>query len=118
MSYEFFENEDYDIDLMAAIYNNSDGNNHITDVITNIYAVIEGKNDEDDWHWLVGLKSGKFAYITGGCDYTGWDCRSNITIREFDKDQQIVVPLIDNCNKSPAKEFKSAIELINFIRGY
>lgn len=42
-----------------------------------ILASIEGANDEDDWHWIVRLEDGQFAYITGGCDYTGWDCQSN-----------------------------------------
>lgn len=45
--------------------------------IVDILATIEGENDGANWHWLVLLESGVVAYITGGCDYTGWDCQSN-----------------------------------------
>lgn len=45
--------------------------------IAEILATIEGQNDGADWHWLVRLDDGQHAYITGGCDYTGWDCQSN-----------------------------------------
>lgn len=50
--------------------------------IQQVLAVIEGERDGDNWHWVLQLKpesavDGKwFAYLTGGCDYTGWDCRS------------------------------------------
>lgn len=36
---------------------------------------ITGENDEFSWHWIVRTDEG-FAYITGWCDYTGWDCQS------------------------------------------
>jgi len=36
-------------------------------------AVIEGEHDGPDWHWIVVLRDGRFVYLTGGCDYTGWD---------------------------------------------
>lgn len=36
---------------------------------------IAGENDEATWHWLVKTKAG-FAYVSGWCDYTGWDCQS------------------------------------------
>ena len=45
---------------------------------SSIYAVlatIEGSREGANWHWVVSLDSGQCAYITGGCDYTGWDCR-------------------------------------------
>lgn len=51
--------------------------------IQQVLAVIEGENDGANWHWVLQLKpesavDGKwFAYLTGGCDYTGWDCQSS-----------------------------------------
>ena len=54
-----------------------------TDIIK-VLAVWEGENDEDDWRWIVHVSEqcatkngGEFAFIQGGCDYTGWDCQSD-----------------------------------------
>lgn len=46
--------------------------------ITEIVAEVAGANDELDWHWIVKLSNGKYAYLQGGCDYTGWDCQGSI----------------------------------------
>ena len=48
-----------------------------TDDVKSVLAVIEGDSEGPPWHWLVELEGGIFAYITGWCDYTGWDCQSN-----------------------------------------
>ena len=48
-----------------------------------ILLEITGENDGEDWHWIVKSETG-FAYIHGGCDYTGWDCQSNA--ERFDAD--------------------------------
>jgi hypothetical protein len=41
--------------------------------IGEIVTMIEGENEGANWHWLCTLKDGAWAYVTGGCDYTGWD---------------------------------------------
>ena len=48
-------------------------------MINNLHAVIAGENDEYDWYWIVSLKDGRFSLIKGGCDYTGWECRSEVS---------------------------------------
>ena len=58
-------------DLLAACEYNSLDSSDLVDVLLEI----TGENDEADWHWIVTTTSG-FAYISGGCDYTGWDCQS------------------------------------------
>lgn len=40
-----------------------------------LYACVMGENDEASWYWIF-KHDGKFYFATGGCDYTGWDCRS------------------------------------------
>ena len=63
-----------DYDLEAALnYNPDDENPLKPNDILGECAVIYGENDEWAWHWLVELKDGRFAYVTGDCDYTGWD---------------------------------------------
>ncbi len=53
--------------------------------IQEVLAVWEGENDGDDWRWLIKLtakaskekaENKRFAFLQGGCDYTGWDCQS------------------------------------------
>lgn len=64
-----------DYDLSACLeYNPQNGINNET--VVDILAVWEGENDGDDWRWVVALTDGTFAFIQGGCDYTGWDCQS------------------------------------------
>lgn len=64
-----------DYNLSACLNYNPQDN--ITDEdIAEVLAVYEGENDERDWRWIVRLTSGNWAYIRGGCDYTGWDCQS------------------------------------------
>jgi len=36
----------------------------------------EGENDERDWKLIVRLKSGKWGWLSAGCDYSGWDCQA------------------------------------------
>lgn len=58
------------------------------DDIEKVLAVFEGANDEKDWRWVIKLTKeaakkfeNKFAYLQGGCDYTGWDCQSSADSR-------------------------------------
>ena len=44
--------------------------------IESVLAVWEGENDGDDWRWILQLKDERIIFLQGGCDYTGWDCRS------------------------------------------
>lgn len=38
-----------------------------------------------DWHggFLMRLHDGRFAYLTGWCDYTGWGCQDGATLCYF-----------------------------------
>jgi len=64
----------FDGDLADALSNNDVP---LPSPIAEILATIEGENDGADWHWIVRLEDGQHAYISGGCDFTGWDCQSN-----------------------------------------
>lgn len=48
--------------------------------IERVVAVFEGKHDEEDWRWVIKVtpecakkNGGRFVFLQGGCDYTGWD---------------------------------------------
>jgi len=70
-----------DYDLIACLEYNPQRTFTVDD-IEQVLAVWTGENDGDDWRWVVRLSpdpdygEARFAFIQGGCDYTGWDCQS------------------------------------------
>lgn len=46
------------------------------DDVEEVLAVYEGEKDGEDWRWIIRLTDQTFRALEGGCDYTGWDCRS------------------------------------------
>lgn len=74
----FFPKEDA-LDFAAACANNDwgpvfrDGSLQIEGLL----MLHEGENDGDDWVWMVKTHGHHFIAV-GGCDYTGWDCQSNL----------------------------------------
>ena len=64
-----------DYDLSACLRENpQDGFDY--DAVAGVLAVHEGANDGDDWRWVLRLKDGRYVFLQGGCDYTGWECQS------------------------------------------
>ena len=45
--------------------------------IAQTISAVEGENDDKDWQLIVKLKSGKFGWLSAGCDYSGWDCQAS-----------------------------------------
>lgn len=70
-----YEARGIDYDLASCLDNNPQEAFTLDD-IDKVLAVWEGENDGDDWRWVMRLKDGRFVFLQGGCDYTGWDCRS------------------------------------------
>lgn len=52
-------------------------------LITNVVCIQVGENDARNWIWHVGLNDGSLWTVEGGCDYTGWDCQSDMQWRDF-----------------------------------
>lgn len=46
------------------------------DDVAEVLASVDGENDERDWCAIFRLKDGRYAFLTAGCDYTGWDCQA------------------------------------------
>lgn len=67
-----------DADLVSAFANNG-GVDQIFGLAA-ILATIEGENEGAAWHWLLAFFDGRYAYASGSCDYTGWDCQSGAEI--------------------------------------
>lgn len=91
-----------DYDLVAAFeYNDHDWP---LDEIEQVLAVWEGENDGDNWRWVVKRSNGEFWFIDGGCDYTGWDCQSWLSmvqmgslddLVQFEDNETVVANLAD-----------------------
>lgn len=48
--------------------------------VVEIIAAVNGENDGEDWIGIFRLDDGRVVAATGGCDYTGWDCRAGNTL--------------------------------------
>lgn len=44
--------------------------------VARVVATSDGENDGANWIGIFRLKDGRFAFLSAGCDYTGWDCQS------------------------------------------
>jgi hypothetical protein len=41
--------------------------------VKRVIAHVDGANDESNWAGVFELHDGRFAFLSAGCDYTGWD---------------------------------------------
>jgi hypothetical protein len=54
--------------------------------------------------FLLEMKTGKFVYLTGWCDYTGWGCQDGTTKAEFDTE-----PALADLEKDGKKEWETTV---------
>lgn len=126
-----FEAAGIDYDLSACLEYNSQSFD-ITD-IEKVLAVWEGERDEEDWRWVIKVtkqcaekNGGRFVFLQGGCDYTGWDCQSSADSKfaktakqaaEFaksdmrwqtDKDGEVYKSLIEQLQSKKSKTWREA----------
>lgn len=73
-NHELLEAKGIDYDLCACLEYNPQP--FVVEDIEQVLAVYEGENDSEDWRWILQLNDGRFVFLKGGCDYTGWDCQS------------------------------------------
>lgn len=45
--------------------------------VEDIIACVNGEADGPSWHFICKLKDGRYGYVTGSCDYTGWGCQES-----------------------------------------
>lgn len=43
-------------------------------------ACVNGENDGQEWVGVFRFNDGRFAVVSAGCDYTGWDCQASNSI--------------------------------------
>ena len=47
------------------------------DDVAEVIACDDGENDGPDWIAVFRLHDGRFAFLSAGCDYTGWGCQES-----------------------------------------
>jgi len=83
MSYYYDNEKDarerrIDYDLSANVeFNGSDMPGFRLEDVAYVLAYLAGENDGPAYHWIVAMKDHTYAFVTGSCDYTGWDCQSS-----------------------------------------
>ncbi len=45
--------------------------------VKRVIAASDGEKDGANWIGVFELNDGRFAFVSAGCDYTGWDCRAS-----------------------------------------
>lgn len=45
--------------------------------VAELYLVEYGAPDAGEWRAIGRLNDGRYFRVSGGCDYTGWDCRAS-----------------------------------------
>ncbi len=76
--------------------------------VNKVLAIIEGENDGPDWHWILLLNDGRYIYLRGGCDYTGWDCQSSAAHVVLEPDMPLHKAVIE------LKQYEDDSELLKF----
>ena len=74
------------------------------DDIAKVLAVHEGANDGDDWRWVLSLNDGRFVFLQGWCDYTGWDCQSDASSAFADTPEGAAKEALNHENSQPVYE--------------
>lgn len=46
--------------------------------IAHFHLVKQGQRDGENWIWRIKFEDGTTWTADGWCDYTGWDCRSDL----------------------------------------
>lgn len=65
-------------DFGSAITYNDRGPFTTVDAVTDFVMEEEGANESADWVWRISFTDGTTWLAEGGCDYTGWDCQSDL----------------------------------------
>lgn len=106
---KFIHNKDaYDNDDIkyAFEYNGLSETLPLIDVIV---AEVCGENEEYEWYWILQMKDGTFAWASGGCDYTGWDCRSWVEFKGEFTSATDALEALQLSNFEPRKGIKECL---------
>lgn len=58
--------------------------------VVEIRHITNGENDGEDWRAVGRLIDGRWFFVDGWCDYTGWDCRSGTSAYVSDSYDNLV----------------------------
>lgn len=102
-----------DYDFTAAVYYNDVDVD--LDNVKQVLVVWQGENEGDEWRWIFVTHDSRYAFMSGGCDYTGWDCQSSCSVEYFPTIAEAVRHMITvetNTNRWEGKRVDVIKELI------
>jgi len=75
-SYDWEEAFKYSDNLAPVLDDDADQAPFSREDVAEIIAIEDGENDGPPWIGLFRLHDGRYAFLSAGCDYTGWDCQA------------------------------------------
>ena len=102
---------DEDLEYGASYHGLSERVKQIKDVL----AQVPGEADGPNWYWLCLMKNGRYGLYWGWCDFTGWDCQSNMEYREAPTPKAVLSLLKENDVEDTQKPIKQ--QLLDQIDG-
>lgn len=66
---------------------------------------------------VLKLKDGRFAYVTGWNDYTGWGCQDGVNVRYAETIEGLDLPKTQEYDKDPITWDESPIDLNEWLQG-
>ena len=97
---------DYDLSYVFEILHN---NRKLKDVV-DILACVPGEADGFAWHWIIKFGIQEYAYITGGCDYSGWGCLGDWGNISFTGNAEQAARYADVVEKGITQQLMSQLE--------
>lgn len=77
----------------------------------------ESSGSELSFGAVLKLKDGRFAYVTGWNDYTGWGCQDGTEVRYADTIEGLDLPKTQEYDKDPIIWDESPIDLNEWLQG-
>lgn len=71
------------LDFAIALSEHPDHGADLSSGIKKLHCTQYGENDGAHWIWVVDTEDGRSWRFDGWCDYTGWDCQSDLEATEI-----------------------------------
>lgn len=63
--------------------------------VKEVPVVVDDGSDEPNFTWVIGFMDGRWAAVRGWHDYTGWDCKSDLSTEWYATKDDAMRALVD-----------------------
>lgn len=64
--------------------------------VAEVIATSDGEHEQENWIGVFRLDDGRFAFVSAGCDYTGWDCQASGSVTVADTLDRLALFALDD----------------------